>query len=524
MDKELIIERTGRRRASRGHDQASFDRNIAQTAKGGGVVLAGRSFAIFTRLVIAILLARLLGAEQYGLYNLALTAATIVSGLAVLGLDVGLVRYVATYASRRDERGLWGIIQIGIGLPLVMSLMLGAGLAMLATPIAEGIFHEPRLAPLLQLAGFAVPSLTLIEMIASATRGFKNMHYTVISRYLCQPFVRVAAMVGFAVFVGLTAGLAIVAFIIAGLVGSTLLFYFLNKQFSLRRPFSAARRDFREILTFSLPSYLASVIGNFSGSIQTIALGTLTTITHVGVFSVAGHINLVSQLMQSSVTTSAMPVMAELYDRADRSQLARFYQVTSRWTFTLVFPLFLIVFLFPEMLLSIFGESFVEGAEVLMLLAWSNLVSVGTGTCGVMLDMTGHTRLKLVNTIVTVATTIGLNLLLIPQLGMVGAAYAALIGSSIVNGLRLAQVFIVLRILPYNASYLRPLLAGLIALLVSLFSGQALAGLPILVLVLLQGAVLVAAYGALLLALGLGPEEQMLLERLLRRMRVVSRR
>ena len=69
--------------------------DIAFAAKGGGTLFAGRLFTWGIRFGIAIMLARLLGADGYGVYNLALSVASIGAILPLLGLDSAIVRYTA---------------------------------------------------------------------------------------------------------------------------------------------------------------------------------------------------------------------------------------------------------------------------------------------------------------------------------------------------------------------------------------------------------------------------------------------
>jgi len=103
-------------------DSGAQRKNILTTARGASILLGGKLFMYGARFVMFVLIARLLGAEQYGLYNLALTAATIAGSVGVLGLDAALVRYVAVYRSRGDEARLWGTLQLGaIGGGLVAS-------------------------------------------------------------------------------------------------------------------------------------------------------------------------------------------------------------------------------------------------------------------------------------------------------------------------------------------------------------------------------------------------------------------
>src|SRR5512145_2952088 len=121
--------------------------------------------------------------------------------------------------------------------------------------------------------------------------------------------------------------------------------------------------------------------------------------------------------MYTGVNTSARPFIAELHDQQDFQQLGHLYQTTTRWTFTLSLPLFLVMVLFPTQILFIFGESFTAGATTLVLLAWSNLLNVGTGMGGIILEMTGHMRLKLANSVMRLGLYLSFSVLLIPRWG-----------------------------------------------------------------------------------------------------------
>ena len=83
---------------------ASPERHILASAKGGGMLAGGQFFEMASRFVIAFLLARAIGASGYGLYNLALSAGALFAGLSALGLDDAMVRYVAIQTRRCHRR------------------------------------------------------------------------------------------------------------------------------------------------------------------------------------------------------------------------------------------------------------------------------------------------------------------------------------------------------------------------------------------------------------------------------------
>ena len=145
--------------------------NILATAKGGGFIAGGSVVELLSRFVIAFLLARALGADGYGLYNLAVSAAALFTGVSLLGLDDAMVRYVAILSSRNDERGVWGTIQIGLAVSTASGILIGVALYFLAGPIANGLFDEPRLAPLLEVMAVIVPFLCVSNVLLGCAAG-----------------------------------------------------------------------------------------------------------------------------------------------------------------------------------------------------------------------------------------------------------------------------------------------------------------------------------------------------------------
>jgi len=497
------------------------DQHILLAAKGGGIGFAGNLFAYGGRLLIGILLTRLLGAEQYGLYSLALTAGEMAAGFALLGLGYALVRYVSLYASQHDTPRLWGTLQVGLGLTTLVSLLVGASLFVLARPVATYWFHEPRLASLLRLAVLLVPLLALTEALVLATRGFNKMQYGVIAQQTVQPLARLLLVAALAL-AGLTAANVLTAFIVAQLITCVLLLFFLNGLFPLRRPWQTARRDVKGMLRFSLPVHISTLIDTFGGNLYTILLGSLGTVRNVGVFVASAHVSTLTGAFNQAVGSAASPIVSELDGSGNREQMARFYRATTHWMFSLNLPVFLLVVLFPRSILALFGNDFVEGAAALSILVCAKLVEASVGIADGILNMTGNTQVRLLNSVVTLALTVGLSSSFISRWGVLGAAAAVLATTTLISLLRLVEVFLLLRMLPGLATFLKPAAAGLAALGVGWTLRNLLHTQANLILVAINALAILLVYMAVLLLLGLSPEDYTVLARVQSRLRSLS--
>jgi O-antigen/teichoic acid export membrane protein len=182
-----------------------------------------------------------------------------------------------------------------------------------------------------------------------------------------------------------------------------------------------------------------------------------------------------------------------------------------------VLPFFLTLVLFGRPILSIFGEEFGTGTTALVIVSVGMLVNAGTGICGGVIDMSGYSKLSFLNSLVSVIMILALDILLVPIWGVNGAAVTSAMSMAGVNIARLIQVYWLHRLWPYNVTFLKPIVAGAVALVVGLSSGRLMpADLNLLYLVINIAAVYVSFVGATLL-LGLSEEDRVLLSRTRRR-------
>lgn len=488
-----------------------LDVNLRVVATGSGATFASKLFLNGLRLVTAIWLARLLGADQLGLYSLALSAMNLSFGIALFGMDAGVIRFIAVQTARKDEEGVWSTLQVGLGIPLLFSALLGTLLFAFSGYAAAAIFNEPRLAPLLQLASVFVPLLVINDMLGNALKGFKKVHLSSLAMFVIQPVTRLIA-IGLIALVGMNTSWAVATYGLATLTASAAMLFYLQRHFNLRRPFAIRKPDMKELIGFAFPVWLSGMMAKFQSNIQTIFIGSMSAISGVGIFSVASQMTMVSGEFSSSINTSSKPIIAELHERGDRDQMSRIYQSTNKWVVMVQLPIFLVMVLLPGQLLSIFGQSFINGANVLIILAVADLLNTATGMGGVIIDMAGYTRLKLINSIVRLTLYIVLDFLLIPSMGMLGAAIAVLAGEGVVNLLRMLQVYVIFHMLPFNRTFFKPLLAGL-ASVAAVFGLRAM--LPQsqnLIHAAAQALTVLLVYGGVSLLLGFSAEERTMMK------------
>lgn len=494
-----------------------IESRVLLAARGGGILFAGRLFTWGVRFGIALLLARVLHADGYGLYNLALSVATLAASFAPLGLDIALIRYGAIASARGEIARLHANLRFVLTLAFALSLLATGGILLFARPLANDVLKDARLTPLLLISALMVPTMALNRQLGAALQGLRRIEYAVLAEQFGQPLIRLLLVGGLAI-VGLTAANALLAWVAACIATTVMLGWLLRRVLPPRRGVEKIRPEAKELLRFSLPVYFSNVVNSLGDHTQTLFLGALSTVSAVGVFAVASQLNLIGSIFHTSIVVASMALFAEAHDRGDRPGVERLYQTVSKWSVSLNLPLFLVVVAFPEALLAMFGPEFRAGTIVLVVLAFSNLVNAATGTSGVVLDMTGHTFVKLVNASLGVVLALTLNFALIPPLGLLGAALAVVASVTAVNILRVVEVRLLLATSPYNATFYKPMVAGVAAFLVTIAWKLAVGDAGSMLGPAVGIPALVGTYVAVLVRLGIDPEDRLVLDRVWRRL------
>lgn len=182
-------------------------------------------------------------------------------------------------------------------------------------------------------------------------------------------------------------------------------------------PRTAPVHDLRELMSFSMVSWLSALAATGLIWADTLILGAMTDETQVGVYNVSTRLVTLAVFVMPPIIATFSPHMAHLYHVGEIREAAKAYGAATRWILTLSVPAFVLLLVFPGDLLHFFGHEFVTGASITLVLALGQLVNAAAGPCGVVLNMSGRVALSLLDNGLVLALNVVLNLFLIPGSG-----------------------------------------------------------------------------------------------------------
>ena len=455
-------------------------------------------------------MARLYGPGLLGFYVLGTTLVQIANILSQLGMDNGVVRYVAHYNAEGDVRRVRGtIIQallVTFTLSVALSVLLFFGAGFLA-----GVFNNPFLETVFRAFSASIPFFTVMSMALWATQGFQTVKYTTYVQYVVRPLLNLVFIVVFYLFNVLVLG-AVASYILSMALGAALALYYLRRVFpALLDREVRPKFESRALLAASAPMTVDNLTQQLIYWLPLLVLGAFDLPREVAIYDAAFRTAALSTLVLFAFGGIFSPMISSLYRRGLLQDLAYLYKDVSYWAFTGALAFFLLTGLLAQEIMTIFGPEFVPGWPVIVIIAAAQLFNSSVGPTPRVLAMTGHQRIVMFATLGSTAVAAGLSLLLVPAFGIFGAAVAAATAVVLVNTVTLLFVHRLLGFWPYGARYAKPVIAGLLAAvwiyLVRLIL-PAYTGVPAL---LIFAPLFLAVFLALLVALGLSPSDRQFL-------------
>ncbi|GGK91958.1 lipopolysaccharide biosynthesis protein [Mangrovihabitans endophyticus] len=438
-------------------------------ARGGLANMAGSALAGITGVAVAWIVARALGTAQAGAFFAATAVFVLVGGIAKLGTPTGLVYWPARLrATGRDHLlGVClraGLVPVGVlAVVLGVAMWLGApALARLSAGADPAVLAD-HVAGLRMLAVF-LPLQALTDALLTATRGYRMMRPTVQLDRLLRSGLQLV-LVGATGLCALWASATLPVFALAWaapyLPVTVLAAIALRRIHRAHRPAAAGppsaaqrralRRDFWR---FTGPRALASVAQLALQRVDVLLVAALGGLSAAAVYAVAGRFVVLIQFANQGISQSVQPRLAEAMATGDRDAANHLYRTATGWLVLVTWPVTLLVILLAPDYLRLFGEGYAAGAPVVVVLAGAMLVATGCGMVDMVLAMAGRTSANLVNVLVALAVTIGLDVLLIPAHGALGAAIGLACAVVANNLLPLVQVGRTARLHPFGAGTL----------------------------------------------------------------------
>lgn len=406
-----------------------------------------RVLAVSLGFTFNVLLARELGAGEAGLYLLAFNIVTILALASRLGLDNVVVRTLAFFRADGDWGGVRGVIVQSTRLTLAAGAVLTLVSWSSAGWVSDRVLGVPALAAPIAVLALATVPMALGTLWGEVLRGLARIRAAQTVKFVST---RLAILVGFLI-VGGAWGATGVSWVTGGacLLTVALAAWLLSR----RAPWRRARTrvvPVPELLSSGSTLFATNVIVMIAERIPLFILAAATGSADAGIFASAFRTAALLSLLLQAVDAAAAPQFAALHRAGETRTLARLGRTATRGLIVATVPALVLFVVFRDPIMSVFGPEFLRGGLALAILAGGQAVGAVVGPTSTLLVMCGHERLRLRIVLLSAPLGTTLSVVLVPALGLAGAALATAFTWSLQNVLEYIGVRRVLgiRLLP----------------------------------------------------------------------------
>lgn len=419
--------------------EQTLDADRATLIRGAAGTLVVRGAGVAIGFVTALVLARLLGAADYGVLAWAFATLTLVQFVSVLGLNTLVLRDAAAFRATEAWGALRGLVRRSAQIVLGMSAAVLLVAAALRVALQLLGLEQPSRAFWIVLLG--LPAVVLLPLRQALVQAFGRVVASQVPDLVIRPLLFLGlALAWWATAGDLSSGTA-AALYVAALIGAVAVLEVLARwTLPPAVKTAAATYDTRRWLRAMPPLLAVSAWFVVMSQADVVIVGAWRGAEDSGIYSVANRCAALLGMAAIAINTPLAPLVASLYTVSELDRLRAAVTRAARAAVAVTAVGGIVLAVGADWFLSWFGPAFRDGDTALRMLCLGNIAAIPAGTATLILLMTGRHRAAVGGLCAGVVANLLLNLTLIPFWGLTGAAVA------FIAGMLVASVWLVVRV------------------------------------------------------------------------------
>ncbi|MBT3944653.1 MAG: oligosaccharide flippase family protein, partial [Candidatus Marinimicrobia bacterium] len=251
---------------------------------------------------------------------------------------------------------------------------------------------------------------------------------------------------------------------LSAFIGMIFILFFLKKFIALDLKKFISTPFNTKILKFSIPLMFVSAIGIIMHWTDILMLGIFSDASAVGKYHPIERTAGLIRMILFAFAGIFAPLFSQYFHENNSEKMKEIYQLSTKWIFVGCLPLFIFLMLFSNPMLMLFGNEFDNGLA-LKILSVGIMIQAFFGLGSSSLTMSGFSNINLLNVLAALTINIIMNIILIPQYGIIGAASATTSALFFISFLRFFENYYILNLNVFSSKLFKPLLSGFLTVL-----------------------------------------------------------
>ena len=196
---------------------------------------------------------------------------------------------------------------------------------------------------------------------------------------------------------------------------------------------------------------------------------SLLGLTQTGIYTTAFYIGMIIEIPRRAISQISIPFISENIKNNKIKKIENYYKEISLHQTLIGVLFYLLVIINLDHIFNLIpnSENFISGKNVVYVIGLSKLIIMFFSFNSEIISLSKHYRFTVITIIILAFLNILLNLILIPNHGMIGAAYASLISISLFNILKFIFIKFKMKISPFSIDSIKIILVGIVVFCIS---------------------------------------------------------
>ena len=427
-----------------------------------------------------------LGSKLQGLIIALLAISNLLQPFISFGTQHAVIRYYSKYTKKTDKDGL---LTLSIIIPLVIVILFAPVFYTYYDEIRQFLFqNDQSLSQYAYVILFVAVSTSFFEVFYSWLRVklksvFGNFLKELYPRLLIS-FLLISYSYGVLDFENF------VLFLIYGYYLRLLIIIIYSFYINKPRISLSFKSDFKEVFKYCLLIFLSGAASSIILDIDKSMLSSILTVENVAYYSVAVFIAAVIEIPGRAMFQILSPVVADAINKNHFKKLEGLLKKSSTNLVLVASLFFLLINLnlddFYEMLNQ---DGYSIGIPIVIIVSFGKLYSMSIGCVNNIITNSKYYYYTFWFSLFSSVLAVVLNIYLITDYGIVGAAYATLIVIIIMNSLKLYLIKVKFNIHPYSKDTAKIIVLSIIGYII--FSNLKLDFQPVLNIIIKSSLILI---------------------------------
>jgi len=371
-------------------------------------------------LILIPILTKTLGADGYGIWSQIWATISLLAPLCTLGLSYAILRFLST---EKDK----GVIGKGLSsifaITAAIGLMLSSLIFIISEPLAVAVFGGIDAAFYIKISSFLILLAAIDQLLISYFTAFQQMKRY--SSFLILQTVGEVILIAYLVLSGFGLSGAIISLLIARLITTTLGFLWVTSDVKFLTPDFSIVKSYLPYTLPLLPTAICYWLINLG---DRYVIGYFMGVDAVGIYSASYGLGGLLVLFYAPLSSTLFPAMVHCYENNKIQELKTHLKYSLKFFLMFAIPSFFgLSVLSKSLLVTLATPEFAEGAVVVSIVALATVL-YSCGSINVyVLNLFKETKKVGLIYMASASINVVINIILVPLMGIVGAAIATLL-------------------------------------------------------------------------------------------------